>query len=279
MLMKKNKFYGIENKIDRIIFATENNIEKHYKEAADAIKKEIADLYEQHGELTNATMNKYNRLRTLEDKLIDTTNLVYQANRKEINATLRQAFLRTSKELISVVNDETGRTLQPIVKGKRVTEVINSKVQNLSWRDRMGKHQGDVLYDLKKEIGAGIEKGETYAEVAKRIQKQFDVSESRAKTIARNETARVKSASEQETMDGVSKAGVKMTKTWNNVLDERSREQHVDMNGATIPYDDLFELPSGASAKLPRLSGNSSDDINCRCFASYGFEDWFEWLI
>ena len=69
--MSKEKFYRIENKIDRIVFATEDNIEKHYKEAADALKKEVADLYEQHGELTNATMNKYSRLQSLEQKLID----------------------------------------------------------------------------------------------------------------------------------------------------------------------------------------------------------------
>lgn len=278
MLMKTNKFYQIENKIERIVFATEDNIEKEYKRAADALKKEIAELDEQLGQLTIETMNKYNRLEALERKMIDVTQGLYQANRKEINASLRRTFVETSRSIMTVVDEDTGRRLQPITKSKKVTEVINSKVKGLDWRDRMGKHQADAIYELKKEIGAGITDGDTYATIAKRIQKTFDVNESKAKTIARNEVARVKSASEKDTMDEVARAGVKMTKTWNNVKDERSRgarrsdqTNHIALDGVTVPYEDEFDLGGGVKAEAPRLTGVAKHDINCRCFLSYSF--------
>lgn len=273
MQMSDKKYLYLEHEIDRLIFSTEKTIQKQYLEASDSLKKQIADVYEKHGGVSNATMNKYKRLETLHDRLAETVQIVYRANREEINSVLRQSYLQTSKGIVDIANDEVGRTLKPITKSKHVTEVINSKVQNLSWRERMGKHQGDTIYDLKKEIGIGIERGESYSEVAKRIQTTFDVDEARAKTIARNETARVKSVSEKETMDSIRREGVKMTKTWNNVLDERSRSDHADMDGVTIPYDEEFKLPGGASAELPRLSGEGAHDINCRCYVTYSFEE------
>lgn len=271
--MKKNKFYQIENKIDKIIFATEDNIEKEYKRAADALKKEIADLDEQLGQLTIETMNKYNRLDNLEQKMIDITQELYRANRKEINASLRETFLETSESIMTVVDEEGKKRLQPITKSKKVTEVINSKVKGLDWRDRMGKHQADAIYELKKEIGAGIANGDSYGTVAKRLEKTFDMDKNKAKTVARNETARVKSVSQKETLDRVAKSGLKMTKTWNNVMDERSRANHVDMDGVTIPYEDNFVV-SGKKGPAPRLIDdyNGEENINCRCFVTISFE-------
>lgn len=273
--MNKNKFYQIENEIDKIIFSTEKNISESYKEASAAIKHEIAELNEKHGQLDLETMSKYNRLDALDKKIELVTKEVFNSNRVAINAGLRSSFVDASKGLIDIARkNTTGRTLQPIVKSKKVTEVINSKVKNLSWRDRMGKHQGDAIYELKKQVGEGIANGETYGELAKRIQKTYDVSENKAKSIARNETARVKSASEKETMDEVAGSGVKMTKTWNNVLDERSRKNHADMDGVTIPYDEDFNI-SGKEGPAPRLINdyNGEENISCRCFLTYEFAD------
>ena len=41
------------------------------------------------------------------------------------------------------------------------------------------------------------------------------------------------------------------------------------MEGQSVPVNEPFQLPSGATAMSPSMSGVAGEDINCRCFVSY----------
>ena len=41
------------------------------------------------------------------------------------------------------------------------------------------------------------------------------------------------------------------------------------MEGQSVPVNELFQFPSGATAMSPGMSGVAGEEINCRCFVSY----------
>ena len=59
--------------------------------------------------------------------------------------------------------------------------------------------------------------------------------------------------------------GYIVTKTWNAIIDEVTRETHFELNGTTIPVDEYFITSGGAAALAPKMFGVPSEDIHCRC--------------
>lgn len=59
--------------------------------------------------------------------------------------------------------------------------------------------------------------------------------------------------------------GYIVTKTWNAIIDEVTRETHFKLNGTTIPVDEYFVTSGGAAALAPKMFGVPSEDIHCRC--------------
>ena len=59
----------------------------------------------------------------------------------------------------------------------------------------------------------------------------------------------------------------KTKKGWKHT--SNGQYKHVKMEGQSVPVNEPFQLPSGATAMSPGMSGVAGEDINCRCFVSY----------
>ena len=59
--------------------------------------------------------------------------------------------------------------------------------------------------------------------------------------------------------------GETLTKTWKGVMDERERDEHVAMEGVTVPFDDPYILPDGQMQMEP-----VDTEFNCRCLSIVG---------
>ena len=84
----------------------------------------------------------------------------------------------------------------------------------------------------------------------------------RAQTIARTETlfAQAKVQSEAFTRNGVE------SKQWLAIIDDKTRDDHADMHGETVPMDKPFVLPDGTEIDFPGDPGGDAEQvINCRC--------------
>lgn len=99
---------------------------------------------------------------------------------------------------------------------------------------------------------SGVTQGRRASDLADDIQKITDVTESRAKFIARDQTAKMNSA--------ITKArhlelGIEEY-TWQTSGDERVRDSHAAHDGKVYRWDDP-----------PTDTGNPGEDYNCRCVA------------
>lgn len=94
----------------------------------------------------------------------------------------------------------------------------------------------------------------------------FYYSEDRAMAISEGESNSVWNYTEFE--EAVKN---KKFKTWHTIMDGHERESHAEVNGLTIPINDLFEL-KGGYMMYPRSDeyGASDDEIvNCRCSLTF----------
>ena len=141
----------------------------------------------------------------------------------------------------------------------------------IKWDERIAGHVNDADNKVKELIYDGIVQGQSYSDVAKGIKERFDITASKAETIARTESHRAREMGNMAATIEAAEMGINMMRRWLATLDGRTRDTHGAMDGQEIEvYDDngefaFFESPEGGSALYPGGFGIASEDINCRC--------------
>ena len=105
---------------------------------------------------------------------------------------------------------------------------------------------------LGDAVGKNMERGMRFEDLAKEIERIGDVTESRAKLIARDQTSKMNGAFNQarQTSLGIDKY------QWQTSGDERVRKDHAENDGKVFSWNDP---PDG--------TGHPGHDVNCRCVA------------
>jgi HK97 family phage portal protein len=123
--------------------------------------------------------------------------------------------------------------------------------------------------DVVEEMTTGIEAFGVQP-IAKAIEEIYEeFTPSRALTIARTE---VHNAANQSSLKAVEALDLpNMTKEWLTVMDGRERDDHHNMNGEIVPFDENFEVESEKDGTIVLMSGPGDPTapaeqvINCRC--------------
>ncbi len=88
----------------------------------------------------------------------------------------------------------------------------------------------------------------------------------RARTIARTEAH---SASQDAAFELVQASGIDVTKEWIAVEDERTREDHLEVNGTELPMHEHFKVGDSEMLYPGDPTGLAEEVINCRCVCIY----------
>ena len=116
---------------------------------------------------------------------------------------------------------------------------------------------------IRSALSRGLQRGEDIPTIAGRIQESGAFSESRATLIARTETTTVANASQVEGLQAYAAAtGEEIRKTWIATRDDRTREEHMEMDGVEVQVDAEFNTPD-----FGLMQGPSAP--NCRCTLTY----------
>lgn len=272
----------------------EAEIRKTYQKLLQELRHYMADEYSRYAEDDKLTYDILQRngyyarfLEEVEQKINDISPEV----RRTIRSTVEQTYEHTYNGMINCVQKAAAGVDLGTLKGC-APEVIKRAVENpiskLTLNDRLEKHRKEIIYDIKQDISVGLMNGDRYSTMANRIKKSVEGDYKKAIRIARTETHRVREAGNHDAAVSVndalknSTAGIQMMKTWRTMKDERVRPakargrnrkyDHRKMEGVSIPIDEEFTLPSGAKTMAPGQSGVAGEDINCRCYLSYGLQ-------
>lgn len=219
------------------------------------------------------SLQKYHRKDNVEQTLTSLINEFSKAKYKGMYDQLREQLLFAYQYYYTGLTEVSGRKYKLLpLKKEWLTATIENEIAGLSLKETLQRDRQNIIYSLKSNLIQGVNRGESFSTMAKRMQKVVNNDYQKAVRIARTETHRVKEAGTYESALKGEKAGIKQMKTWNSSNDGRTRKEHRKLDGKTIPMDEYFRVGS-AKALKPGDTGRAEHDINCRCWLSYEIVD------
>lgn len=166
---------------------------------------------------------------------------------------------------------------------ERLDDVFIALLAEFFYADQIGAIVSSDIYERTREsymdavrqsvepdyyiLNHGIELiAATIAVLMRHQDEPYFYSEDRARVIAENDSNSIWNHTEYE--EAVKN---KHYKTWHTIMDGKERESHAEVNGLTIPINDVFHL-QGGDCYYPRSDelGLSDDEIvNCRCSLTF----------
>lgn len=282
----------------------EKEIRKLYKSMLKDLQQFMGDTYLQYAEddkLTFGMLQKAGYDARFLSEIEQRINLATPKAAQELKELVEKTYEAAYTEMVKGVAKKGGLDAAffdaVAITPEQVKAAVENPVSGLTLSDVLEKNRKDVIYNIKKAVGVGLMNGDRYTTMAKRIAEYVDNDYKKAVTIARTETHRVREAGNVAAAQAVDKemqngtSGMRMTKTWKTMKDERVRPQqrrkgkkgwktrigkganHMQMEGQTVLANEKFLLGNGVEADAPGNSGDAGNDINCRCYASYEMMD------
>lgn len=259
--------------------ATELSLLRVYKKVLADIRVKLESLYAEYGLPTMTELRKFNRLTNLEKQLAEIIGLM---QRTVINTTAL-AIKKQFKESYGSTTDAIGSTLEinfTMLPQKSVEYVMRDNL----WLDSMKNWNAKLLTDTKRElesalrtnareeVASGLIEGKPYLTVAKAIKERFDITATRAKTIAFTEMHKSHSMGRLTGIDRANEAakrlGIDTEKIWKHNHVGIPRPKHLAMDGKAADENGLFHV-DGESMQAPGLGEKPENNINCHCSAQF----------
>lgn len=219
------------------------------------------------------SLQKYHRKDNVEQTLTSLINEFSKAKYKGMYDQLREQLLFAYQYYYTGLTEVAGKAfkLTPLKK-EWLTATIENEIAGLTLKETLQRDRQNIIYSLKSNLIQGVNRGESYSQMAKRMQTVINNDYQKAVRIARTETHRVKEEGTFQSALKGEKAGIKQVKKWNSSNDSRTRKEHRKLDGKTIPLHEYFRV-GNAKALKPGATGRAEQDINCRCYLTYQIAD------
>lgn len=219
------------------------------------------------------SLQKYHRKDNVEQTLTSLINEFSKAKYKGMYDQLRDQLLFAYQYYYVGLTEVAGKSykLTPLKK-EWLTQTIENELSGLTLKQTLQRDRQNIIYSLKSNLIQGVNRGETYSQMAKRMKDVVNGDYQKAVRIARTEVHRCREAGTYESALKGEKAGIKQMKTWNSSNDSRTRKEHRKLDGKTIPLDAYFRV-GNRKALIPGETKDPAHNINCRCFITYEIAD------
>lgn len=264
----------LNDESDKMLGSYEKTLKRAYTSLLRDMNNVISNTYAKldDSDLINSLM-KYHRKDNVEQTLTSLINEFSKAKYKGMYDQLREQLLFAYQYYYTGLTEVSGRKYKLLpLKKEWLTATIENEIAGLTLKETLQRDRQNIIYSLKSNLIQGVNRGESYSQMAKRMKDVVNGDYQKAVRIARTETHRVKEAGTYESALKGEKAGIKQMKTWNSSNDGRTRKEHRKLDGKTIPMDEYFRVGS-AKALKPGDTGRAEHDINCRCFLTYEIVD------
>ncbi|MGE7946483.1 phage minor head protein [Lysinibacillus sp. NPDC093688] len=260
------------NKIlDEMEKKAEKDIEVVFNKRLKAILGQMLDMHRKfgkNGEASWTDVNKYN-LFNQEIKLIaQQFNADYKVIIKLIRESEERLYIERYLMMAYLLQQSTGEEMGFKIPSVEVIQAaLDNPIEFLSLPKVFEAHRNDIIRRLNIEIAQSLQAGESYTDMAIRIENAMGWTRRKAILVARTEGGRVRSQADLAVEVQGSKTA-RLTKVWMSSLDTRVRKSHRKLDGQKADKDGYFHYGSWKS-KAPRLWGVASMDIQCRCHTIY----------
>lgn len=234
----------------------------NYAVAADAVRDELAKIYERYataGKLTHAEMTKYNRLASLEKQLRKDVMPAVLANNRLLDRLAQVQYEESFYRYAWSIDNAVGVRLRwGLLSPDQVKAAVENELRHLAKR----RLADETLLRVRRAVAQGVIRGTSMRGMMKDVREAMNVSASDAMRIARTEAHRAREQGHYDTTERGKELGVAMTRVWEASLDDRTRNSHARLDG--VEEDDW--MLGGVKARYPGdPSLPAEESINCRC--------------
>jgi hypothetical protein len=211
--------------------------------------------------------NKYGRLTRLTERTHGVIRRGLTADISRVSRYGRRIYEAEHQGWAWVYNQ--GYAL-PVTGGIRVplmSAAVDSDFYGRTFRDTLSINWSGFEDDITGLIVRDFNQGLSYTRVADSIEELTNRSYNSSLRVARTEAHRIQSMAYIDALLLLDDVGADYGKMWIATIDDRTREDHLEMDGQLADSDGVFTLPNGATGPAPGLTGDASTDINCRCSA------------
>ncbi|PCD81989.1 phage head morphogenesis protein [Lysinibacillus fusiformis] len=256
------------NKIlDELEKKVEKDIEVVFNKRLKAILSQMLEMHRKFGKNGQATwtdVNKYNRFNQEMKLIAQQLNDDYKAIIKLIRESEERLYIERYLLMAYLLQQSTGEEMGFKIPSVEVIQAaIANPVEFLTLPKIFEVHRNDIIRRLNIEIAQSLQAGESYTDMAIRIENAMGWTRKKAILVARTEGGRVRSQADLAIEEQASKTAI-LTKVWMSSLDTRVRKSHRNLDGQKADKDGYFHYGTWKS-KAPRLWGIASMDIQCRC--------------
>jgi len=245
-----------------------------YKKNLKDVQSKLAKMYENFGDnVTLADMNKYGRLKALQDRIKEQITDLGKEVKKMVTGSVKdnfsEAYYHAGYAMETPVNINLGFSgLNP----DTVRAAVINPYDAIKWPERLAGNLGTLNRHIKESVTRGLIQGDGYAKTARAVRDSIERSAYESKRIIWTESHRAKSMGRNLAFEKSQEAGeilgIEVKKIWDATLDSRTRPEHGRLDGKAAKEVDeefIWKFSDGVTTRGPSLSGVAKHDIQCRC--------------
>lgn len=260
-----------QQQINRILDDLEAKAERDIEIVfARRLKTILAQMLEMHrkfgknGQATWTDVNKYNRFNQEMKLIAQQLNADYKEIIKLIQVSQERLYIERYLLMAYLLQQSAGEEMGFKIPSVEVIQAaLTNPVEFLTLPKIFEDHRDEIIRRLNIEIAQSLQAGESYTDMAIRIENAMGWTRKKAILVARTEGGRVRSQADLAVEEQASKTA-RLTKIWMSSLDTRVRKSHRKLDGQKADKDGYYHYGKWKS-KAPRLWGVASMDIQCRC--------------
>lgn len=235
-----------------------------YKKASDRASEKIHELLSDGGDQLQSKIYQARYQSALRGYLDEALETIQAESYEKINAYLNGAYNDGFLGAIYSMQAQGVPLIFP-PDARQITYALmtDSKLSKPLY-ETLGINLAELKEQVRQHVAMGIASGESWAQVAWRLNNRMDIGYRRAMRIARTEGHRVQAKAALDSIEKAKDNGADVLMEWNSAGDNRVRPSHRHLHGQLREVGEYFEV-NGHRAKYPGGFGIASEDINCRC--------------
>ncbi|MED4820493.1 phage minor head protein [Bacillus atrophaeus] len=262
----------IDKYLDDMITDDCKKIDVVFAQRLKEINQQIAALYAKYsrdGQLSMADVNKYNRFKKEMERMTEESSKAFKTILTIVEAMAAKQFLENYMRSAYLYEMEAAVSLGfSIPTVEVIKQAILNPIAELTLSALYKRHRDDYVRQIQISVAQGIQAGEDYSKIARRIERTTEFARRKARDVARTETHRVQVSARLQSAEKASKKS-NLEKMWNATLDLKTRSGHRKLDGKTVERNGLFKSIYGGIGPAPGHMNNAKDDINCRCTIAF----------
>lgn len=153
-----------------------------------------------------------------------------------------------------------------------IRAALNKKIGSYNFLGQMNENTATLRQQLREAVAISIQKGESPAKLAKRLDAEFGKLLSKTIRTSRTEMLKAFSLAQEESVDQARDMGIEFTYIWLGRDDGRERASHIALNNTypssfTTSGKPMFRAgnSSGYGPRLLKGKDSAAQNIQCRC--------------